>query len=234
MKTPTQPGATASVNPQDTVNSKVASAVTSADTATSQSVQTLGLVHQARVAQRARMASVAVAQYGAGSPEAAAAQAAVKAAQATVARIAAVHLRVSAPPPKVTTTGWALYGHVYNAQLQPVSAYTVFLVDQEKAFQGTYGFAYTDASGGFEINYTGPSAAPAAIPLFLEIANANAMPVYLSTLAFQPGAGSATYQDITLPAGEPIIGDPPPAIRAIALPAVKKPIPKPPTKKQSR
>ncbi len=233
MNTPSQPGATSSVNTQDTVNTKVASAVTAADSVASQSLQTLGLVHQARVAQFTRIANNAVARYGPTSPQAVAAQAAVKTSQATVARISAVHLQVSAPLPKVTATGWALYGHVYNAQLKPVSAYTVFLVDQEKAYQSAYGFAYTDSTGSFEINYPGSSQAPATIPLFLEIANANAMPVYIATVAFQPSPGSATYQDVTLPAGEPIIGDPPPAIRAIALPTVRKPVPRPPIKKQT-
>jgi hypothetical protein len=46
--------------------------------------------------------------------------------------------------------------------------------------------------------------------------------VYLSKTVFQPQAGAATYQDVTLPAGEPIIGDQPKEIRAIAMPDTGK------------
>jgi hypothetical protein len=42
--------------------------------------------------------------------------------------------------------------------------------------------------------------------------------VYLSTTAFQPATGSASYQNVILSAGEKPIGDPPPEIREIALP----------------
>jgi hypothetical protein len=125
---------------------------------------------------------------------------------------------VSATAPQVSAIGWALYGYVCNAQLQPVSAYTVFLVDAKKADQGAYGFSYTDSTGYFLISFAGDPAssqsptqensqpAPAAsqtLPeLFIEIANSNALPVYLSTTAFQPTLGTATYQNITLPAGD--------------------------------
>jgi hypothetical protein len=58
--------------------------------------------------------------------------------------------------------------------------------------------------------------------LFVEIANSKAHPVYLAPTAFTPTIGSATYQNITLPVGEKPLGDPPQAIRAIALPAAEK------------
>jgi hypothetical protein len=44
--------------------------------------------------------------------------------------------------------------------------------------------------------------------------------IYLT--AFQPTVGVATYQDVTLPADEPVIGDPPRILRNIALPNIKK------------
>jgi hypothetical protein len=67
-----------------------------------------------------------------------------------------------------------------------------------------------------------PSSQPAPLapppPARPGLANSNALPVYLSTTAFQPTLGNATYQKITLPAGEPPIDDPPPEIYRIALP----------------
>ena len=198
----------------------------------------VSLVHQARLAQLTRTAASISARYGAGSPQAVAAEAKVTASKATIARIATVSQQVSSTAPLVSTTGWALYGHVYNSQLQPVSAYTVFLVDANKTYQSAYSFSYTDSTGYFLISFAGDPAssqnqspqslqaasapAPASPQLFVEIANSNALPVYLSTTAFQPTLGTATYQNITLPAGEPPIGDPPPEIRRIALPPTEK------------
>ena len=50
------------------------------------------------------------------------------ASEATVARVAILDRRVARAAP-VSAMRSALYGHVYDAELQPVSAYTVFLVD---------------------------------------------------------------------------------------------------------
>ncbi len=261
MSASTQPGAASTTTTTTAataakISSDAATALGAADTTASQRVQNLSLVHQARLAQLTRTAASITARYGAGSPQAAAAEAKVTASKATIARVATVSQQVSATAPQVSAIGWALYGHVYNAQLQPVSAYTVFLVDAKNAYQSAYGFSYTDSTGYFLISFAGAPAAsqsqngsssprrrrsqaeagpthpgeedqqsepaqPAtqtSSPLFVEIANANAQPVYLSTTAFQPTLGAATYQNITLPAGEAPIGDPPPAIRRIALP----------------
>lgn len=237
MSASTQPGAAATATTAATaakISGDATAALGAADSTGSQRVQTLSLVHQARYAQLTRTAASITARYGAGSPQAAAAEAKVTASKATIARLATVSQQVSATAPQISATGWALYGHVYNAQLQPVAAYTVFLVDAKNAYQSAYGFSYTDSTGYFLISFAGDPAssqsptqqssqpAPAAsqtLPqLFIEIANSNALPVYLSTTAFQPTLGTATYQNITLPAGEPPIGDPPPEIRRIALP----------------
>ena len=202
------------------------SAVGSADSVTAQRVQNLNLLHRARLTQLTRTAARVSAQYGAGSTEATAAAAAVTASQATNARIAIVRQQVTTPQPPVSATGWALYGRVFDAQLQPVSGYTVFLVDSQHSYQSAYGFAYTDSSGYFLLNFTGaaagsqPVTAPAqtSAPLFVAIADAKAQPVFLGTAAFQPILGRANYQNITLPAAGKPIGDPPDAIRRIALP----------------
>jgi hypothetical protein len=233
MSASTQPSSSTTSPTVAEINNSVASELNTADTTATQAVQILSNINNARLAQKTRAAASATARFGAGSPQATAAEAAVTASKATVARVAILNQQVSVATPQVSATGWALHGHVYNAQLQPVSAYTVFLVDAKKAYQSAYGFSYTDSTGYFLISSTGtPAAAPgqpspqSAPPapqppppqLFIEIANSNALPVYLSTTAFQPTLGTATYQNITLPAGEAPIGDPPPEIRRIALP----------------
>ena len=194
-------------------------ALAAADSSAAQAVQTLKLVHQARVSQLTRSAAALKAQYGASDPKVITAEAAVTAGAATVARISMASQQTATPAPAVAAAGWALQGRVYNAQLQPVAGLTVFLVDNQKAYQEQYGFAYTDGTGYFLINYAPPAGAAAtAITLYVEIANQKGEPIYLGTAAFQPAAGSTSYQNITLPAGEKPLGDPPPEIRRIALP----------------
>lgn len=218
------------------IDSEVGTSLAAADATAAQRVQALTSVHQARLAQLTRTAAAVTARFGAGSTQAVAAQAAVTATQGTVARTAILSRQVSAPVPDVAATGWALHGYVYDDQLQPVSAYCVFLVDEQNAYQRAYGFAYTDDTGYFVLNVSGSTgaaegqgqpgyaAAPAQPPpkLFIEVANASARPVYRSAAAFEPKIGAATFQNITLPAGEKPIGNPPRPIRRTALPPKKK------------
>lgn len=208
---------------QAQIQTHVASALSSADATAAQRVQTLGLVHQARQNQLTRTAKLVVAKYGATSTQATTANADVSASRIAVARIAQAGRQVASAAPKVAAKGWALYGHVYDSQLQPAPAHTVFLVDEQKAYRHEYGFAYTTADGSFSIEYPGCDEERAKRSLYLEIVNAHAQPVYLSTAAFEPKTGTATYQDVTLPAGEAPIGDPPPEIRVIAQPKWPKP-----------
>jgi len=197
--------------------------LTAADTDATQHIQRLGLVHQARLSQATRTVAALTAQYGASDPRVQAAQASVTAIQTTVARVSLVSQQLAAPAVQVASTGWALQGFVLNAQLQPAARFTVFLVDADKTYLRRYGFAYTDDTGYFLINYAGDTGKTrAATQLFLEIANTDARPVYLSSAAFQPVVGTATFQNIVLPAGEQPIGDPPPEIRAVALPRTTK------------
>ena len=225
-----------SMTPEE-LKAQISSGLTAADGVAIQSVADLKLVHQARLSQLTRTAAALTAKYGAGDPRAKSAQDAVNATTATVARVSMLHQQTATPAPTVTTTGWALHGRIFDAKGQPASAYTVFLVDEQKNYQQNLGFAYTDDTGYFLINYGGPqgtqasasstaptpSQARASAPkLFLEIANTKALPVHLSTTAFQPSVGGATYQNIILAPGEPPIGDPPPAIRGVALPTQPK------------
>jgi hypothetical protein len=223
------------------VGNQIASNPAAADGVAAQRVQTLAWAHQARAAQLSRTAAGLKARYGPNDPGVKSAEAAAAAAKATAAQVAVVHHQVTTADPQVATNGWALHGRVFDAQLSPASGYTVFLVDTAKSYQQAYGFAYTDDTGYFLLNYSGPGAAsggtsaPAsgktpsdaapksATPdLLVEVADTNARPVFLSTSAFQPVIGSATYQNIVLPAGQQPIGDPPPEIRQVAIPKTAK------------
>jgi hypothetical protein len=208
-------------------------ALASADTNVAQGVQVLQQVHKARLSLLTRTAATLQAQYGADDPRVKAAQAAVTATTATVGRIAAVSKQLAAVVPPVSAKGWALYGHVFDDEQpapKPLARYTVFLVDDQKTYQEAYGFAYTDETGYFLLSYSGTAAgagaqgktaSSAAPKLFVEIADTKAQPVYLSTTPIQLTPGIATYQNITIPSGSQPIGDPPEAIRKVAMPGQK-------------
>jgi hypothetical protein len=166
-----------------------------------------------------------VADNGADSREATAAKTAVTATRVTISRLGLLHQQAAKKPPTVAAEGWALHGRVYSSDLAPLERYTVFLVDGQKNYLAQYGFDYTDSSGYFLLNYE-PSAGAnqaqietsAAPQLYLQIANPKARAVHSSAGVFEPQLGVASYQSITLPAGEPTLGDPPAEIRAVALP----------------
>lgn len=211
------------------LGAQITTALATADTSAAQQIQNLQWVHQARVSQLTRTLAALKAQYGSNDPGVISAEAAVSAANLTAARVGMAQRQAATAEPQVAANGWALHGRVYDAHLQPVSGFTVFLVDASKTYQQAYGFAYTDNTGYFLLNHAGPdeaaqgkssaSAKQAAAPeLFVEVADAKAQPVYLSTTPFQPAAGNATYQNITLSAGNAPIGDPPAQIRSVAIP----------------
>ena len=203
--------------------------VKSADTDSAAAIQNVGLVQQARLSSLTRAATVATAQYGKGSTQANATQSAIDAIKTAIARTQLASLQVNTSRPIVAATGWALQGRVLDSNLAALPRHTVFLVDEQKAYVREYGFSYTDSTGYFLINYA-PSAqggtqgdtaqeSSAATPsIFLAVANPKAEPVYLSTTAFAPVVGQATYQTVTLAAGEPILGDPPEEIKRVAIP----------------
>jgi hypothetical protein len=224
----------------------------SMDTLAAQRLETLQRVQQGRLSQLSRALAEAQAQYPPDSQAVQTAQAAVAAASATVGRVSMAQQQMATPDPEVTSEGWALHGRVFDAQLQPASGFTVFMVDGQKTYQQAFGFSYTDATGYFLINYAGPqssAAGPAdgappstrasgqttpkaragsaaqstsAQQLFLAIADSKAQPVFLSNVAFEPVTGGATYQNIVLSPGNQPIGDPPREIRDIALPKAAK------------
>jgi len=203
------------------LRNEIASALSSADARVTQSVENLQFVHQARLVHLTRTAAALKARYGPDDPRVKKAEAVAAAATATVGRVSLAKEQVATPAPKVSATGWALHGRIFDAQFQPVPGFTVFLVDAEKAYQRAYGFAYTDNTGYFLLNFPGPASADRQTPapqLFLEVADAKAQPVYLSTTAFQPAPGTVTYQNVILPSGDQPIGNPPNPIRKTAMP----------------
>jgi hypothetical protein len=222
------------------IGSQVRSNLAATDNVAAQRVQTLAWAHQARAAQLSRSAASLKAQYGPDDPGVKSAEAGAAAANATAAQVAVVHHQVTTADPPVAAAGWALHGRVFDAQLAPASGHTVFLVDSAKTYQQAYGFAYTDPTGYFLLNYPGPAGASGQTPsaasgqtpseaapqaattpeLFVGVVDTKAQPVFLSTTAFQPVIGSATYQN--LPAGQQPIGDPPPEIRQVAIPKPTK------------
>jgi hypothetical protein len=210
----------------------ISTTLESSDEQSARQLQTLSLVHQARLSQLARNAAAVAANYGTGSPQAAVAEAAVSAAQATVARIGVVNRQLATPAPEVPAEGWVLHGRVYDEQGAPVSGQTVFLVDKQGTYQREYGFAYTDDTGYFVLMAEGapaqaeaasePAATAQPAPeLYLEVANERRQPVYLSSAPFQPTVGTATYVNTNLAAGRKPIGDPPRAIRTSAFPTAR-------------
>jgi hypothetical protein len=233
-----QSSTTGTATPPDSsqIGPELTTTLASADSTAAQRLQDLRRVHQARLSQLSRTAAALKAQYGVDDPEVKSAEAAAAAANVTAARVGMVQQQVTTPEPQAAPNGWALHGRVFDAQLAPVSGFTVFLVDGNKTFQQNYGFAYTDKTGYFLLNYSpkdsasqdkSPTAAPsaqAATPpeSFVEVANTKGQPVYLSATAFQPVVGGAVYQNITLPSGDQSIGAPPAQVRKVAIPKGKK------------
>jgi hypothetical protein len=218
------------VTPEE-LQKQISNGLTTADDSAAQGMRILELVHRSRVNHLARTAAFLAKKHGEGDRRFKDAQAAVSAEKVTVARVSMVHQQVSTAAPEVSSTGWALHGRVFDPELTPVSGFTVFLVDSAKAYQQAYGFAYTDATGYFLLNYAGTdpasgeksaTATEAQSELFVEITDSKARPVYLSPIAFQRVPGRATYQNIILPADDQAIGAPPAQIRKVALPRRKK------------
>jgi hypothetical protein len=213
---------TITANPVDKLNTGIGQI----DLTSASRIQHLSTIHQARLTQYTRIAATVTAQSGETSPQAVAANAAVTASQSHIARINMIKQQVTNPAPAVSATGWALYGNVYNSSKAPVSGYSLYFVDATNTYQNAYGIAYTAADGSFHLACAGPAAghkAPAT-QLFVQVCNAAGNPVYTSPTAFTPTTGAATYQAITLPAGEKPLGVLPNVFRNITIPPLKKEI----------
>ncbi len=230
MATDTRAGGTTQPPDSSTLPSQVSEGLGSADTIAAGRVQQLQWVYQARASQLSRTASALTALYGANDSGVKDAEAALSVAKTAGARVAMVHRQITTAQPSVATAGWAIQGRVFDADLKPLSGFTVFLVDATKAYQQAYGFAFTDDTGYFRLNYEGGNTSkeqpapgePAAGPeLFVEVADLDAQPVFLSGTAFQPVNGTATYQNIVLSPSQQPLGDLPADIRKVAAPKRK-------------
>lgn len=170
---------------------EVQNAFSFADKLAAQRIQNLQLVQQARTARLTRELATLKAEH-APDDEIKATEAAVAASKFTASRVGVVHQQVTTPQPPVAAEGWALHGRVFDSDLKPVSGFTVFLVDAQKAFQKQYGFAYTDDTGYFLINYPGPeSSAKAATKPSQPQAAAQPASATQPASAAQPGATTA-------------------------------------------
>ncbi len=211
--------ATTSGNTTDNSSAyQLKSALTTADTTVVQGIQILQSVHQARLAQANRTVAALKAQYGADDPRVKTSEAAVAASTTTIGRISMVQQQLVVPAVQVAPAGWALQGRVLDSNLQPLARFTVFVVDANKDFLKQYGFAYTDAMGNFALNYAGDATGAATAPLFIEVVDTQAYPVYLSPTQFVPIPGASSFQNIVLAPGSQPIGDPTDAIRSVAMP----------------
>jgi len=219
MSTPSQNPTSRATPSAEQFTSAAKTALAGADTNASTAVTNLNLVHQARVTQLNRAAVALKAKFGATDARTVAAQSALAAQTRIATQVSVASQQAATPAPTVAAGGWALHGRVYDAQLKPSARLTVYLVDNTKTYQQQYSFAYTDATGYFLINHAPPAgeAAPTT-PLYVAIANTKGEPVYVSATAFQPTTNVATYQNMSLAAGEKPIGDPPPEIRQVAIP----------------
>src|SRR5271166_6385623 len=118
-------------------------AFAAADSLAAQRLQTIGKLHQARIARLTREAAGFAKQGDAGAASLAGARAEIAAEKITVAKAAMLNQRAATADPQVPPSGWALHGRVYSSELAPAAGCTVFLVDPQNAFQSAYGFAYT-------------------------------------------------------------------------------------------
>ena len=217
------------------LDSSLGAALGASDDGVAQAIRNLGMVQQARVTQLAREAA-ALKQDGADDAELQTAETALGAAKARTAAINVAYLEANTPAPEVTEGGWVLHGRVFDADRQPAPGLTVFLVDQAKQFQEQFGYAFTDATGYFQIAYAGEAQGRTSkdIPLFVTVSNAKRQTVYLGTDPFKPEPGSTTYQNIFQQAGGAPLGDAP---RQASAPKIartkKKKTGVPPSKKKS-
>jgi len=205
------------------LDSGLSTGLAAVDTTSASRIDNLGLVYQARVTQLTRTVNKLTAEYGSDSAKVVAAAAAVTATQGAAARVQIVKQQTTETAPVVTSAGWAVWGHVYDSNSQPLTRYCVFLVDAQKNYQQDYGFQFTDTDGAYTINFAGATTQdgqtpPAPTNVFLAVTNAKAQLVYESTKPLGLALGSALYVDITLPVGEPVLGDLPTEIERVAQP----------------
>ena len=244
-QTSTQKTSQASTPSEAQFDGVAAAAVAAADATSASNIESLGLIYQARSARLARNVTNLTALHGGTSAIVVAAQAAQANAQVIATRVELVRRQAVASAPTVASTGWAVWGHVYETPATPLSGYTIFLVDSQKTYQSQYGFATTAADGSFAIVYDGESAAsagesgttpappsqvaartaeppaPSLPTLFLSMTNTDAQLVSTASTSLALTLGKALYIDTILPAGAPLT-DLPAEVQKTAQPPTQK------------
>lgn len=198
------------------LSDKLNATLTNAGTATQKGLNSVALVHQARLAQQQRYAAALEKEYGAQDAGTKAAQARVATTKLVMAKVNVAQQRASTPSLTLSADEWALQGRIYDANSNPLARLTVFLVDGQKSWLRQSGFCYTDQTGYFVLQGTSSTEAKTG-GMYIEIANDKGLPIFLDSASFTPVNGQAVYKSITLASQTPI-GNPPCSIRESGIP----------------
>ena len=200
-------------DPSD-LRAQLQAAFANADKDAAERLQHLQWVHEARAARLSRTAAELKAEHGGDDPAVKRAEADAAAARSAGARLSAARQQMATAEPDVAPDGWALHGRVFSTDMKPVRGFSVFVVNAAKAYQDKYGFAYTDESGYFLLNYAGPAEPSKTTPpgkdtapgeLFVAVGDLQGRPVFLDTTTpFTPVPGAAVYQNIFLSRVDPL------------------------------
>jgi hypothetical protein len=215
-KSETQTAASATKNTATkTANQEILQQLQAAniDSQTAAQFSGLTLIRQARISQLQRQAASMTALRGATDPGVVALQASIQSQQSLASQLGAVRDQALTPVPSVPANGWVLHGRVRDQNLQPVAQLTVLLLNEQKTWLRTYGYAYTDPTGYFILSYapaeSRKSDLAASLSAYLEVLDQKREPLYIDGSAFTLSTGATLYRDIVL-ASLTTLGNPPP------------------------
>jgi hypothetical protein len=193
------------------------------DAQTSQQLTSLTYIRQSRINQQQRELTTLTTEFGATDADVVALQSSIKVQQSLTSVLGVTRDIAATATPAVPTNGWILQGHIRDGNSQPIATLTVCLVDQQKNFLRSYGYAYTDANGYYILTYTPDPAAPAPSPLsaYLEVLNSSEQAIYIDSTAFTLNPGASLYRDLMLTSQTPL-GSPPPGATGGKTPKPKR------------
>jgi hypothetical protein len=182
----------------------------------------LNLISQARTNQLQRQATTLTAQFGASDSRVVALQNSIQSEQSRALKLGAVRDEAATPAPPVPTGGWVLHGRVRDQNLQPVAKVSVLLLNEQKEWLRSYGYAFTDATGYFLLSYSparsAKGTASVSVSAYLEVLDQNQQPLYIDSSAFSLSKGATLYRDIVLPSLSPL-GVPPSGTVSVSPPS---------------
>jgi len=193
------------------------------DAQTSQQLTNLTYIRQSRINQQQRELTTLTAQFGSTDSAVVALSDSIKVQQSLTSVLGVTRAIAATAVPTVPANGWVLQGHIRDNTSQPIAKLTVCLVDEQKNFLSTYGYAYTDANGYYALTYTPDAATPAPAPLsaYLEVLNSSGQAIYIDTTAFTLNPGASVFRDLLLASQTPL-GNPPPGASGNAIFKAKK------------